>query len=59
VAAARILETPRLVPIHYDAIHHPPVFEQTDEIPARLEAALGRDGDPELVMLAEGETLDL
>lgn len=59
VAAARILETPRLVPIHYDTIHHPPVFEQTGDIPARLKAALGQDGDPELVMLAAGESLDL
>lgn len=33
-AAAAILEAGLAVPIHYDAIHHPPVYTQTDD-PAR------------------------
>lgn len=58
VAAARILGARRLVPIHYDGIHQPTVYEQTDAIPERLAASLDRAGDPELVVMAEGETLD-
>lgn len=59
VAAARILGAKRLVPIHYDGIHEPPIYEQTGDILARLQAALDQDGDPELVVMSEGESLDL
>lgn len=58
-AAARILGAKRLIPIHYDGIHEPPLYEQTGEIISRLEVALDQDGDPELVVMAEGESLDL
>jgi L-ascorbate metabolism protein UlaG (beta-lactamase superfamily) len=58
-AAARILGAARLVPIHYDGIHEPPLYAQTDDILSRLEAALGEQGDPQLVVRAEGEILDL
>jgi L-ascorbate metabolism protein UlaG (beta-lactamase superfamily) len=58
-AAARILGATRLVPIHYDGIHEPPLYAQTDDILSRLEAALGEKGDPQLVVMAEGENLDL
>jgi L-ascorbate metabolism protein UlaG (beta-lactamase superfamily) len=30
-AAAAILQPGLAVPIHYDTIHHPPVYEQTDD----------------------------
>lgn len=59
VAAARILGARRLVPIHYDGIREPPVYEQTGEIVERLQAALDQETDPELVIMSEGETLDL
>lgn len=59
VAAARILGAKRLVPIHYDGIHEPPIYEQTGDIVERLEAATEAAEDLELVVMAEGETLDL
>lgn len=59
VAAARILGARRLAPIHYDGIAKPPVFEQTDRILERLAESLGDEGDPELVVLGAGDTLDL
>ena len=59
VAAARVLGAKRLIPIHYDGIHEPPIYEQTGDILARLQAALDQDGDPELVVMSEGESLDL
>ncbi len=58
-AAARILEADRVIPIHYDGIHQPPVYEQTGEILERLESSLDGEGNPELVVMAEGATLDL
>ena len=58
VAAARILGARRLIPIHYDGIRQPPVYEQTGEIFERLERATG-DCDLELVLLPEGASLDL
>ena len=59
VAAARILGAKRLVPIHYDGIHEPPLYQQTDDILGRLRSSLGDDEVTELVVMAEGETLDL
>lgn len=58
-AAARILGASRLIPIHYDGIHQPPVYEQTGEIIDRLASALDEEGSPELVVMDEGDTLDL
>lgn len=59
VAAARILGARRLVPIHYDAILQPPHFRQADDILPRLEAAVAEDDEPQLMVLDEGEILDL
>ncbi|MBN8870398.1 MAG: MBL fold metallo-hydrolase [Solirubrobacterales bacterium] len=58
-AAARILGAQRLVPIHYDGIHEPTVYEQTEDIIGRLQNSLDGEGGPRLVVMAEGETLDL
>lgn len=59
VAAARILGARRLVPIHYDGIHEPRIYEQTDDIIGRLQNSLDGHDAAELVVMAEGETLDL
>lgn len=59
VAAARILGARRLIPIHYDGIHEPPVYEQTDDIISRLENSLDDEDSPELLVMAEGDVLDL
>ena len=59
VAAARILGAKRLIPIHYDGIHEPPLYQQTDDIIARLQNSLDGEDGPELVVMAEGDTLDL
>lgn len=59
VAAAQILGARRLVPIHYDGIHQPPVYEQTNGIPSRLAASVAEAEGLELAFMAEGETLDL
>jgi L-ascorbate metabolism protein UlaG (beta-lactamase superfamily) len=55
-AAARLLGARLAVPIHYDAIHNPPVYAQIDEPAeafARAGAALGVD----VRVLAPGESL--
>jgi L-ascorbate metabolism protein UlaG (beta-lactamase superfamily) len=39
--AAAILETPIAVPIHYDTIHHPPLYAQVDDPLGRFTAAAG------------------
>lgn len=59
VAAARILGAKRLVPIHYDGIHEPPLYSQTENIIGRLENSLDGVGEPELMVMAEGDVLDL
>ncbi|MBN8866805.1 MAG: MBL fold metallo-hydrolase [Solirubrobacterales bacterium] len=59
VAAARILGARRLIPIHYDGIHEPPLYEQTADIPARLENAAREAEGLDLTVMSEGETLDL
>lgn len=58
-AAARILDAKRLVPIHYDGIDQPPVYQQTEDIISRLENSLDGEEGPQLVVMAEGEELDL
>ena len=59
VAAARVLGAARLIPIHYDAIHQPPLYEQTSDVIERLKAAASSESELDLVVLAEGESLDL
>ena len=40
-AAAEILDVPVAVPIHYDTIHHPPVYAQVDDPAGRFAVAAG------------------
>jgi L-ascorbate metabolism protein UlaG (beta-lactamase superfamily) len=40
-AAAAILEVPVAVPIHYDAIHHPPLYAQVDDPAGTFATAAG------------------
>ena len=54
-AAAEILETPVAVPIHYDTIHHPPVYAQVDDPAGRFASAAG----DRACVLAIGEELAL
>lgn len=43
VSAAAVLEAERLVPIHFKAIHNPPLYRQTPNVTERLQAsAAGR-----------------
>ncbi|MCZ8520936.1 MULTISPECIES: MBL fold metallo-hydrolase [Paenibacillus] len=55
VSAAAILGAGTLIPIHYGAIHHPPVYTQTPDIEARLAAAA--QGKVKLSLLQAGESL--
>jgi len=55
VSAAAILEAGMLVPIHYGAIHYPPVYNETPDLVARLEAAA--KGKVKLVMMKATETM--
>ncbi len=59
VAAALILGAKQLVPIHYDGIHQPPVYRQTEDILERLGAVAEEAGNLDLVVMGEGSTLDL
>ncbi len=59
VAAARILGARRLVPIHYDGIHQPPLYEQTANIVPRLEDAASEADDLELLVMEEGAVLEI
>jgi L-ascorbate metabolism protein UlaG (beta-lactamase superfamily) len=54
-AAAAILEAPVAVPIHYDTIHHPPLYAQVDDPIGRFTAAAGERAR----VLAIGEELAL
>jgi L-ascorbate metabolism protein UlaG (beta-lactamase superfamily) len=53
--AAELLEAPIAVPIHYDAIHAPPVYAQVDDPARRFTAAAGKRAR----VLAIGEELAL
>ncbi|WP_426452843.1 MBL fold metallo-hydrolase [Paenibacillus sp. S-38] len=57
VSAAAVLQAGVLIPIHYGAIHHPPVYRETPDIPARLEAAAA--GRVTLNLLKPREALEL
>jgi L-ascorbate metabolism protein UlaG (beta-lactamase superfamily) len=54
-AAAEILDVAVAVPIHYDTIHHPPVYAQVDDPAGRFTAAAGDRAR----VLAIGEELAL
>jgi L-ascorbate metabolism protein UlaG (beta-lactamase superfamily) len=54
-AAAAILETPVAVPVHYDTIHHPPIYAQVDDPAGRFATAAGGRAR----VLAIGEELAL
>ena len=54
-AAAEILDAASAVPIHYDTIHHPPIYAQVDDPAGRFAAAAGDRAR----VLAIGEELAL
>lgn len=58
VSAATVLGASTLVPIHYTAIHHPPLYTETPNILVRLQAA-NADNKLNLAILASKETLSL
>jgi L-ascorbate metabolism protein UlaG (beta-lactamase superfamily) len=57
-AAAKILGAELAVPIHYDGIHHPPLYAQVDDPAGRFAAEAGKLGVATRV-LEVGEELDL
>ncbi|MFB9330379.1 MBL fold metallo-hydrolase [Paenibacillus aurantiacus] len=57
VAAAAILGAGVLVPIHYGAVHYPPVYTETPDIAARLGTAA--EGKVIVNMLKAGESIAL
>ncbi len=56
--AAQIMGVPRAMPIHYDAIHSPPTYVQTDD-PAGHFAAAARRVGVEPVVIAPGEEIEV
>jgi len=58
IAAAKVLGASTLVPIHYKAIHHPPLYTETPDILVRLQAA-NANHKLNLAILATKETLTL
>jgi L-ascorbate metabolism protein UlaG (beta-lactamase superfamily) len=58
VSAATVLGASTLVPIHYTAIHHPPLYTETPNILVRLQAA-NADNKLNMAILASKETLSL
>ena len=56
--AAQIMGASRAVPIHYDAIHKPPVYVQTDDPVGRFVTA-ARAVDVEAVVLGTGEEVEV
>ncbi|MEW9700962.1 MBL fold metallo-hydrolase [Paenibacillus sp. SI8] len=57
VAAATVLGVKTLVPIHYKAIHQPPIYRQTPDLLERLEANAA--GKVDLAILQSKEILKL
>jgi L-ascorbate metabolism protein UlaG (beta-lactamase superfamily) len=53
VAAAVILDAKTLVPIHYGTMHHPPIYHETADIAARLEAAAANKIRVDMIGTAE------
>jgi len=58
VAAAHVLGAETLLPIHYKAIHQPPLYNQTPDLLERLHASAAERG-VKLAMLDTNESLDL
>jgi L-ascorbate metabolism protein UlaG (beta-lactamase superfamily) len=58
VSAAIVLGATTLVPIHYTAIHHPPLYTETPNILVRLQAA-NANNKLNLAILASKETLSI
>lgn len=58
VAAAKALQTERLVPIHYGMIHHPPLYTQTPDLLGRLKRAAEEMG-VRLAVLGTKDTIEL
>ena len=56
-AAAQLLGAGLAVPIHYDAIHHPPVYAQVDDPAGAFLARRRRCGVAARVRRAPGESL--
>ena len=57
-AAAHVLQAGVAVPIHYDALHHPPAYVQVDD-PAGAFVAAASELDVATRVLEVGETLEL
>ncbi len=57
-SAAVVLGAANWVPIHYGAIHHPPIYRQTPDLLDRLEAAAAQN-KVNLVLLKPKESLTL
>ncbi|QRG68800.1 MBL fold metallo-hydrolase [Brevibacillus choshinensis] len=57
VSAAAILGAEMLIPIHYGAVHYPPIYTETPDIVPRLTAAA--EGKVKLSLLKPTETLAL
>ncbi|MBW7474509.1 MBL fold metallo-hydrolase [Paenibacillus oenotherae] len=58
VSAAVVLRASRLVPIHYIAAHHPPIYTETPDIVQRLAAA-GNNQPIAIAILQSKELLEL
>ncbi|MEW9700940.1 MBL fold metallo-hydrolase [Paenibacillus sp. SI8] len=58
VSAAVILGAANLVPIHYGAVHHPPIYNQTPDLYNRLEAAAAK-AEVNLTLLKPKEFITL
>lgn len=58
ISAAKVLGASTLVPIHYVAIHHPPIYTETPNILSRLSAA-NVNTNLNLAILSAKETLSL
>ncbi|MBO9597274.1 MAG: MBL fold metallo-hydrolase [Cohnella sp.] len=58
VSAAVVLEAKALVPIHYKAVHHPPLYSRTSDVEERLRSH-ARQRQANLVMLDTGEVYEV
>ena len=58
VAAAKVLNAARLVPIHWRTVHHPPGYRETPDAAVRLAEAAAANG-VRLAVLNNGEAVEL
>jgi L-ascorbate metabolism protein UlaG (beta-lactamase superfamily) len=58
VAAAKVLNAARLVPIHWRTVHNPPGYRETPDAGARLAEAAAAEG-VQLAVLNNGELIEL